>query len=98
MSTQPSGHQVINHHYVFIRSLGQGSFGYVVEAEDKVTGEHVAIKLLQRERKTKYTLGEVLNHRRLSSKSSLNGILPSSHPHVIGFKVGFGTGWYSVLM
>ena len=88
MSSQQSDHQ---HNYVYIRNLGRGSFGNVIVAEDRVTGEHVAIKLLQRERMTKHTIGEVLNHRWLSSKSSPNG----SHPHVIGFKVGCGSRWWS---
>lgn len=35
-------------YYEFVQQLGSGSFGKVVHAVDKYTGEHVAVKIISK--------------------------------------------------
>ncbi|KAF6250539.1 kinase-like domain-containing protein [Scenedesmus sp. NREL 46B-D3] len=65
--------------YKFIKHLGGGAFGAVVQAEDVQTGEVVAVKKLQRLHYSPYFLSEILNHRQLC------------HPHVVKFHEVFPT-------
>ncbi|GAX76464.1 hypothetical protein CEUSTIGMA_g3909.t1 [Chlamydomonas eustigma] len=68
--------------YEKVKMLGQGSFGFVVLARNKLTGKSAAIKLLQRMSMNKYVEAEILNHSKLR------------HPHVIQFKEVFLTSEY----
>ncbi|KIY99114.1 kinase [Monoraphidium neglectum] len=64
--------------YAYVKDLGEGSFGKVVLATDRETGEQVAIKKLTRQYlDTRLLEAEVVNH------SSLY------HPHVIRFREVF---------
>lgn len=65
--------------YERLQSLGKGSFGYVLLAKNRVTGELAAIKFLKRSEINKYVEGEIVNHSLLR------------HPHVIQFKEVFLT-------
>ncbi|KAI8474640.1 MAG: ser/thr kinase [Monoraphidium minutum] len=64
--------------YQYVRDLGEGSFGKVVLATDRGTGEQVAIKKLMRQHlDTRMLEAEVINHSSLF------------HPHVIRFREVF---------
>jgi serine/threonine protein kinase len=61
--------------YEFVKKLGSGNFGVTNLMRHKETGEHVAVKQMERGSKiNKNVYREVINHRKLS------------HPNVIGFK------------
>lgn len=69
--------------YQKIRDLNSGTFGFVELALDKVTGQQVAIKFIERgDKVTKYVSREIVNHRYLM------------HPHVVQFKEVFLTPQY----
>jgi serine/threonine-protein kinase SRK2 len=71
-----------------IRTLGNGAQGFVQLAEDRRTGEKLAIKFIQRgwdNHHTKYVLRELLNHQELSA---------TQHPHIVEFKEVFNTTTY----
>lgn len=68
-----------NEKYEFVKCLGKGSFGDVLLARNKASGESVAVKCLQRSKVSKYVEGEIVNHSRLR------------HPFVIQFKEVFLT-------
>eukprot|EP00878_Enallax_costatus_P002756 GHUV01002946.1.p1 GENE.GHUV01002946.1~~GHUV01002946.1.p1 ORF type:complete len:495 (+),score=188.21 GHUV01002946.1:1356-2840(+) len=68
-----------NGQYVQLKTLGKGSFGFVVQARNTGTQEVVAIKLLPRAGVTKYVESELVNHSLLR------------HPHVVQFKEVFLT-------
>ncbi|GAB4816879.1 hypothetical protein N2152v2_003925 [Parachlorella kessleri] len=74
-----------------------GSYGFVMQALDRDTGQHVALKFIERGAKpllllpvllqiTKHVEREVLNHQRLR------------HPHIIDLKEVFLTDSYLVLV
>lgn len=66
--------------YQKVSDLSSGSFGIVQLALNKETGEHVAIKSIERgDRVNRYVEAEILNHRMLR------------HPHVVEFKEVFLT-------
>jgi Protein kinase domain len=68
-------HSVIMDKYEFVKKLGSGNFGVTNLMRHKETGEHVAVKQMERGSKiNKNVYREVINHRKLS------------HPNVIGFK------------
>ncbi|CAG9467583.1 unnamed protein product [Pedinophyceae sp. YPF-701] len=61
--------------YEMMKEIGSGNFGMTRLAKDKVTGELVAIKLIERgEKVDKNVEREILNHRNLR------------HPNIVGFK------------
>ncbi|KAL4535681.1 hypothetical protein Ndes2437A_g06384 [Nannochloris sp. 'desiccata'] len=70
--------------YQKIKDLGQGTFGSVLHARNRETGEDVAIKLIALGEKfyQKYVDREIINHRQLL------------HPHVVAFKEVFVTPNY----
>mmetsp|Transcript_20467 Transcript_20467/g.44711 ORF Transcript_20467/g.44711 Transcript_20467/m.44711 type:complete len:359 (+) Transcript_20467:114-1190(+) len=66
--------------YELIRDLGSGNFGIAKLMRDRVTGELVAIKFIERgERVDRNVEREIVNHRMLN------------HPNIIGFKEVFLT-------
>lgn len=66
--------------YEMLRELGSGNFGVARLMRDKITGELVAIKFIDRgERVDRNVEREILNHRMLN------------HPNIIGFKEVFLT-------
>ncbi|KAL4434846.1 hypothetical protein ABPG77_005373 [Micractinium sp. CCAP 211/92] len=67
--------------YERVRDLNSGSYGSVVLALDKLTGQEVAIKYIERgaEKITKYVEREIINHMKLR------------HPHVVELKEVFLT-------
>jgi len=69
--------------YERLLDINSGTFGFVVKALEKETGQHVAIKFLPRGRKINSDVGrEILNHKALR------------HPHVVQFKEVFFTEKY----
>lgn len=73
--------ELLNHpKYKKLKDINRGAFGVVVLAEERTSGEQVAIKFIKRGPKvTKYVLREILNHRSLI------------HPHIVQFKEVFLT-------
>ncbi|KAK9828933.1 hypothetical protein WJX72_002887 [[Myrmecia] bisecta] len=66
--------------YQKVQDLNKGSYGFVVLALDRTTGEYVAIKFMERgEKITKYVEREIINHSNLL------------HPHIVQFKEVFLT-------
>jgi len=66
--------------YKKLKEINRGAFGVVVLAEERATGNQVAIKFIKRgPRVTKYVLREIVNHRSLI------------HPHIVQFKEVFLT-------
>lgn len=69
--------------YRKIRDINAGSFGFVQEARNLRSGEHVAIKFIPRGRYiNKYVAREIVNHSHLL------------HPHIVQFKEVFLTADY----
>jgi len=82
-----SWHDPLQDHprYQRLRVLGQGAQSTVVLAQERATGQKVAIKLISRgwpSNQTKYVLREVLIHQELTC---------SRHPHIVEFKEVFLT-------
>lgn len=73
--------------YERVRDLGAGNFGHAVLVKDRLTGELVAIKYIERGDKIdKNVEREIINHRTLN------------HPNIIGFKeVGSAPGIWKPL-
>jgi len=83
-----------NEFYQYVRLLGHGSFGYVVEAIDKVTKERVAIKFLPRGSNLDIVSvkREIYNHRILNHHHVIHFIKLILTPVALGIVMEFADG------
>ena len=68
---------VLSDRYLIGEELGRGAFGCILLARNAGTGEHVAVKLIERASLSRYIESEILNHSMLR------------HPHVVQFREVF---------
>lgn len=83
-----------NDEYQFVRLIGRGSFGCVVEALDRETRERVAIKFLPRGERLDVVRvkREILNHRVLNHHHVIRFIKLILTPTALGIVMEFATG------